>query len=99
MIQEAFRRGDLCLGALDGGTLLGYVWFDYQTRAARGRRLGESAAPRRLPVQELRQALGRRLAHIAATLALAAGCASLPVPQDSLEARCVPLPPPQEDTF
>jgi hypothetical protein len=30
---------------------------------------------------------GRRLAHIAATLALAAGCASLPVPQDSLEAQ------------
>jgi ribosomal protein S18 acetylase RimI-like enzyme len=31
MIQEALRRGDLCLGALDGGTLLGYVWFAYQT--------------------------------------------------------------------
>ena len=31
MIHGMLRRGDLCLGALDGGTLLGYVWFAYQS--------------------------------------------------------------------
>jgi GNAT superfamily N-acetyltransferase len=31
MIQEALARGDVCLGALDGSALLGYVWFAYQT--------------------------------------------------------------------
>ena len=30
MIREALRRGDLCLGALDGGALVGYVWFAYE---------------------------------------------------------------------
>lgn len=30
MIQQALRRGDLCLGALDGSALLGYVWFAYE---------------------------------------------------------------------
>jgi GNAT superfamily N-acetyltransferase len=30
MIHEALRRGDLCLGALQGSALLGYVWFAYE---------------------------------------------------------------------
>lgn len=30
-IREAFRRGDRCIGALDGAALVGYVWFAYQT--------------------------------------------------------------------
>lgn len=29
MIREAMQRGDRCLGALDGATLVGYVWFSY----------------------------------------------------------------------
>jgi GNAT superfamily N-acetyltransferase len=29
MIREATQRGDLCLGALDGDALVGYVWFAY----------------------------------------------------------------------
>ena len=29
MIRESLQRGGLCLGALDGNTLAGYVWFAY----------------------------------------------------------------------
>src|SRR5215470_12872838 len=29
MIRELYRRGDRCLGALDGSALVGYVWFAY----------------------------------------------------------------------
>jgi ribosomal protein S18 acetylase RimI-like enzyme len=29
MIRAAYRRGGVCLGALDGATLAGYVWFAY----------------------------------------------------------------------
>jgi GNAT superfamily N-acetyltransferase len=29
MIRDAAGRGDLCFGALDGGVLVGYVWFSY----------------------------------------------------------------------
>lgn len=29
MIRQATQRGDLCLGAFEGGALVGYVWFAY----------------------------------------------------------------------
>ena len=30
MIRGALGRGGLCLGALDGSALVGYVWFAYE---------------------------------------------------------------------